>query len=115
MEYDRRETKYAKKYVKQLMNKLSSNPKLNFFENKLAPATSLVKEMLRGETFNGEPVSVTSAGISLFVPISVENIWESTEIEDRANLLLIMIADGLGISTNTYEKKKKKGLSKGKL
>jgi len=35
MEYDRREIKYAKKYVKQLMNNPSSNPKLNFFENKL--------------------------------------------------------------------------------
>ena len=35
MEYDKRETKYAKKYVKQLMNKLSNNPKLNFLENKL--------------------------------------------------------------------------------
>jgi hypothetical protein len=35
MEYDKRETKYAKKYVKQLMNKLRSNPKLNFLENKL--------------------------------------------------------------------------------
>ena len=35
MEYDKRDTKYAKKYVKQLMNKLSNNPKLNFLENKL--------------------------------------------------------------------------------
>ena len=35
IEYDRRETKYAKKYVKQLMNKLNKRPKLNFLENKL--------------------------------------------------------------------------------
>ena len=35
MEYDKRETKYAKKYVKQLMNKLNKRPKLNFLENKL--------------------------------------------------------------------------------
>lgn len=35
MEYDKRETKYAKKYVKQLMNKLNNSPKLNFLENKL--------------------------------------------------------------------------------
>ena len=35
MEYDKRDTKYAKKYVKQLMNKLRSNPKLNFLVIKL--------------------------------------------------------------------------------
>ena len=35
MEYDKRETKYAKKYVKQLINKFNSKPKLNFLENKL--------------------------------------------------------------------------------
>ena len=43
MEYDRRETKYAKKYVKQLMNKLSNNPKLNFFENKLQRENTVTK------------------------------------------------------------------------
>jgi hypothetical protein len=35
MEYDSRETKYAKKYVKQLINKFSRRPKLNFLEIKL--------------------------------------------------------------------------------
>ena len=35
MEYDKRETKYAKKYVKQPINKLKSRPKLNFLVNKL--------------------------------------------------------------------------------
>ena len=43
MEYDTRETKYAKKYVKQLMNKLRSNPKLNFLENKLQRENTVTK------------------------------------------------------------------------
>ena len=43
MEYDKRDTKYAKKYVKQLMNKLSSNPKLNFLENKLQRENTVTK------------------------------------------------------------------------
>ena len=43
MEYDKRETKYAKKYVKQLMNKLSSSPKLNFLENKLQRENTVTK------------------------------------------------------------------------
>ena len=43
MEQERRETKYAKKYVKQLMNKLSNNPKLNFFENKLQRENTVTK------------------------------------------------------------------------
>ena len=43
MEQDNRETKYAKKYVKQLMNKLRSNPKLNFLENKLQRENTVTK------------------------------------------------------------------------
>ena len=43
MEYDKRETKYAKKYVKQLMNKLRSNPKLNFLVIKLQRENTLTK------------------------------------------------------------------------
>lgn len=43
MEYDKRETKYAKKYVKQLMNKLNNSPKLNFLENKLQRENTVTK------------------------------------------------------------------------
>ena len=43
MEYDKRETKYAKKYVKQLINKLRSSPKLNFLENKLQRENTVTK------------------------------------------------------------------------
>ena len=43
MEYDNRETKYAKKYVKQLINKFSRRPKLNFLENKLQRENKVTK------------------------------------------------------------------------
>ena len=43
MEYDSRETKYAKKYVKQLINKFSRRPKLNFLEIKLQRENNVTK------------------------------------------------------------------------
>ena len=43
MEYDKRETKYAKKYVKQPINKLKSRPKLNFLVNKLQSENNVTR------------------------------------------------------------------------
>lgn len=74
----------------------------NFFENKLAPGASVVRDLLKGETFQGDPVSIKSVAKSLFVPLSVANYFEMRDDPKSANKLLGTIADGLGISTNTY-------------
>lgn len=74
----------------------------NFFENKLSPAASVVKDLLRGRTSQGEEPTVANEAINLAVPMAATNYMELREDPDSANILAAMIADALGISTNTY-------------
>ena len=74
----------------------------DYFENKLAPAFSTGKTIITKENFEGESPTVGNLLEDAFVPISFQNAQEVLEDPDSANNLLTIIADGLGISTNTY-------------
>lgn len=76
---------------------------LNFFENKLSPAAGVIRDLLRDQTFKGEQPTIKNIAESLAIPLPIKNAYESTKIPDAANLLLIIMADGLGIGANTYE------------
>lgn len=78
----------------------------DFFSNKLSPASAMVNTMvLRGnKDFKGDDVTAMDAIADLTVPLPVSNFMESKDNPEAANMLLILIADGLGIGTNTYEK-----------
>ncbi len=78
----------------------------NFAENKLSPVFSVFKDILKGQTFNGEKPTVGGELKNLVVPFPIANLVPSKDPE-AANQLLIIIADALGISTNTYSPKKK--------
>ena len=77
----------------------------DFFENKLSPVARVVSDLLEGQAFGGEPITIKGTAINLFVPLPLKNYMESTNDPDAANALLILIADGLGIATNTYNAK----------
>jgi hypothetical protein len=74
----------------------------DFFENKFSPIFSEIKQRSSEETFDGEDPTITKSLINLLAPLSISNAWETKEEKDRANLLLIIISDALGIGTNTY-------------
>lgn len=73
-----------------------------FFENKLSPTARLFNDVLKGKDFSGNKVTVGSAAKDLFTPLPVENFLETSKDPKAADMLLIMIADGVGIGTNTY-------------
>ena len=74
----------------------------NFFENKLAPLPSAVKNLLKQRDFEGKRPTVVSTAKDLVVPIIATNYQELKDDPDSADMLLAMIAEGLGISTQTY-------------
>ncbi len=74
----------------------------DFFTNKFSPIFSETKQRMEGETFSGEDPTVLKSLVNLLAPLSIANAWETKEEKDRANLLLIIISDALGIGTNTY-------------
>jgi len=74
----------------------------DFFENKLAPLYSVIKSLAIGKDWEGDKPTIGSTAKDLFVPIIATNYKELKDDPDSADVLLAMIAEGLGISTNTY-------------
>jgi hypothetical protein len=74
----------------------------NYFEGKLSPAASVVKDLIQRKDFNGNPVTVPGEAKNLLVPMPITTNLDARNDPHSANKLLIAIADGLGVSTNTY-------------
>ena len=79
----------------------------NFFENKLSPAASIVKDLLEGQDFKGNKLTVAGEASNLLTPLTITNAIELANDPKSANMFLAMLADALGISANTYSGKKK--------
>lgn len=79
----------------------------SFWEGKLSPSLGIVRDVLKGSTFDGEPVTVSSALRTLTVPISYQSFTEAMNDPNAAPLLAVFILDGLGIGSSTYGRKNK--------
>jgi len=77
----------------------------NFFENKLSPLFATIKTLATGKTFKGKKPTAATALEDLFVPIIITNYQELKDDPESADMLLGMIAEGLGISAATYSQK----------
>lgn len=75
---------------------------LNFAENKLSPAASVVKDLLKHQDFNGNPPTLGGEISNLITPLPVTTFLELKNNPRSANIILSMIADGLGVNVNTY-------------
>jgi IS1 family transposase len=81
----------------------------NFLENKLAPGPQFVKEVLIDRmTREGEVPTLTNTLYDFTSPMQVKTYYETVDIEDRANIITIMLAEFMGVNTQTYEPKGKK-------
>lgn len=78
----------------------------DFIDNKMSPFAGFVRDKLRGEDSNGNKFTVTGGAKNLFTPIGVQNWQQMKNDPQSANKLLTVIADGLGISANTYGAKR---------
>ena len=85
-----------------------------FTENKFSPLFSVIKELVEQETFEGEKPTLVNELKNLTVPMVIESAMDSAGKESLANTLLALIADGLGISANTYSYNKNWDIAPGK-
>lgn len=74
----------------------------NFLEGKLSPAAGLVRDLLKGQDFQGNKVTLKGEASNLLTPMSFQNFQQAASDPNAANALLTWIADGLGISANVY-------------
>ena len=78
----------------------------NFFENKLSPAASVVKELLAGRTFDGEKPTLANELKNFVEPLPLNTLEDLLKTPDGAPVLLGMIFDGLGLSVSTRTPRK---------
>lgn len=79
----------------------------SFLENKLSPMSSVVKDLLKGQDFNGNKPSVAGEASNLLTPLPITNYLELKNDPKSADNFVAILADSLGIATNTYSPKKK--------
>ena len=80
----------------------------NFAKNKFSPAMSVFYDILiEGKDSEGKEPTLLGELDALLTPLPVSNYLELKNDPNSANILVAMIADGLGIGTNTYSKRKK--------
>jgi hypothetical protein len=77
----------------------------NFFENKTSPAAGIVRDLIKRQDFNGNPITLKGEAKSL-LPMPISTQIEAHNDPHSAHALLIALADGLGISANTNNPKK---------
>jgi hypothetical protein len=85
----------------------------NFFENKLSPAGSIIRDLLKGEDRQGNKMhldggTLTREAGGLFTPLPFSNALELYNDPNSAGVLLGELADALGIATTNYGKPHKK-------
>jgi hypothetical protein len=81
---------------------------VNFMMNKLSPAAQVVKNLLNQSDFQGNQLTAPGMAKDLFVPLPISNATETLKNPNSAPFLLTIIADALGIVTNTYSPKPNK-------
>jgi hypothetical protein len=74
----------------------------SFFENKLSPIGGLVKDLMNQSDFSRKPLTFWGELSNFGTPLPVQNAVELMQNPNSANILVAMMADGLGIMTNTY-------------
>ena len=76
---------------------------VSYFTNKFTPTVRILVDSINKYQIGGEKITVGRALKSLFVPISLENIYDLNEVEDyrKPSAILAVIADAFGLSTTT--------------
>jgi hypothetical protein len=75
---------------------------LSFVENKTSPVAGIGVDLAKGQTHNDTKPTVGSELGSLVEPLNVKNYTELKNDKNSANILTSVLADTLGVSTNTY-------------
>lgn len=74
----------------------------DFAANKTSPLARFFMDVLAGETFDGEPVSVKTSIETLFKPIILETYQDAATQEGVLQSITATLADFVGVGANTY-------------
>lgn len=93
---------YSNLLSKQYGKSTALDTLTSFAEGKASPIASTLIDIWKGQTFSGDKVTPKGEASNLFTPLGYSNYTELKNDPKSANKLVAMLADSLGISTNTY-------------
>lgn len=76
----------------------------DFLENKLSPVAGVVRDFAKGQTFDHKKPTVGKESLNLVTPLPISNAIELLQdpMADNPTRVAGILADALGISSNTY-------------
>lgn len=81
------------------------------FSNKLSPMLGLVRDVLRGQNFSGDKVTITSAITGLITPLPIEIGAQIKKSREAGNWMWLMLLEELGLNTSVPKPPKVKASS----
>ncbi len=76
---------------------------LSFLGNKLSPVAGLGRDVIRQQDSKGNPITLGGEIYDTFTPLPITNAIELMNSSDsKAEKIAAMVADALGVATNTY-------------
>jgi hypothetical protein len=83
----------------------------DFWAGKLSPFAGIVRDILKGENFQGDPtlkdgkLYLENLLPNVTIPLSIQNFNQLKNDPNSSSILGSMILEGLGLSTSTYKQK----------
>jgi hypothetical protein len=74
----------------------------NFWQGKLAPLSGVVRDIWKGQTYGGLPITIWGELRNVTFPMSTTNLMELMNDPNAKSVVGSMILDGLGFSVSTY-------------
>jgi hypothetical protein len=87
----------------------------NFVQNKFSPATQLAVNLTDQKTWKGDKLTTPQMVNDALTPLIIQNVLETGNDEDSANVLAALIAEALGVNVQTYRDRGKPKRPKGPL
>lgn len=76
----------------------------DFTQNKLSPIANVIRDLMRQEDFDGNKPTIAGTLNNLFTPLPITNYLELKNDPNSAPILLALMAESVGIGTNTFGK-----------
>jgi len=70
-----------------------------FFKGKLSPPAGAVRDILQGQTFGGDKVTVQGTALNLVIPIGFQNMWDGFAA-GKDDQVVSALAEALGFSAS---------------
>jgi hypothetical protein len=72
-----------------------------YMEGKLSPLAGAVRDEIKGKTFSGDEATAWNLFKQNATPLPFQSYEDLTK-NDQSNIILFMLAEGLGFGVNTY-------------